>query len=48
MLAVVELEPEEELPVLPLRYYASQEEFDRIVLALRMEYEISKPVGNFF
>lgn len=48
ILDVVDQEQEVEVPALPLKYYASQEEFDRIVLALRMDYEICKPVGNFF
>jgi len=44
----IEQEPEVEVPTLPLKLFASKEEFEQKVLALRMEYEVCKPVGNFF
>lgn len=47
LLDVADQEPEVEAPTLPLKTIDPQE-FEKRVLALRMEYEIQKPAGIFF
>lgn len=44
----IEQEPEVEVPTLPLKISTDKEEFEKKVLALRMEHEIQKPAGIFF
>ena len=41
-------EPALETPSLPIKLITNMQEFENKVLALRMEYEIQKPVGIFF
>ena len=48
ILDFIEQEPEVEVPTLPLKIFTDKEEFEKRVLALRAEYEIQKPTGNFF
>jgi hypothetical protein len=47
-LEFTDVRTEIEMPTLPLKLFTDQLEFDKKVQILREEYELKKPVGNFF
>lgn len=47
-IAFVDHVTEPEIPTLPLKLYADQQEFEKKVQLLLKEYALNKPVGIFF